>query len=451
MSLPQPPPFPSRDVEETRLSGWGGLVRILTLTVLASGAAGLGPAPRASAEGGRKPTVLLEDDSAERIERIERNLSAARRYIEDLQRQLDEIRYGGPVPSRPAIARGEDLQARVRPVATAAPPQRAPVDESKERVSEDQEAPVLQSAALRQAQAVLIGAGRLEVEPGLAFSYTDRNRLDVRGLDVVHNVFIGNITVRNVLRSSFSPFMSFRYGLTDRVQLSMNVPYVYSNDRVVIPPGVQQSGGNLAEDVETTSSANDIGDITLGASYHALLERPWVPDVILSSTLKTDSGASPFEVTGNTSASGTGFWGLTVGATAVKVSDPAVLFANADYFFHFAENNVSVYDSVDPPDSYGMGLGFSYSLNPFLRFTSRVSGRRIEKTKLNGQEIDGSDQVTGSFSMGVSYGLGYGRAFDLTAGIGLTDDSPDFVLSLSMPFNFYVGSPDWLTRQWRWW
>ena len=418
---------------------------------LVSGMAGLGPMQVASAAEGRKREVLLEDDSPERIERLERNLSAALRYIEQIQDELEEIKYGGPLPQSPvpAIARGEDLRGPVRQVQTTPPPRR-PVNEEQERVSGEQEAPRLQAAALRRARAVLIGAGNLEVEPGLSFSFTDRNRLDVRGLDVVENVFIGNIEVRSVERDSLTSFLSFRYGLVDRVQLSMAVPYLYSSTRAFLPPSVQRQD-DLGEDVENSSSSHDIGDVTLGVSVHALQERAWVPDVILNAQLKTDSGSSPFEIDIDESASGTGFWGLSLGATAVKVTDPAVLFVNAGYFFHFEEDNVGFFEDVDPPDSFSLGLGFSYSLNPFLSFTTRFSTRRVEKTKLNGQEIDGSDQVTATLNLGVSYGLGSGRAVDVTAGFGMTDDSPDFAISLSVPFRFHVGSPDWLSRQWTWW
>jgi len=445
------PPFPSRDPEETRLSGLCALARMLIVTALVSGVAGLGPVAMASATDGRKREILLEDDSPQRIERLERNLSAALRYIEQIQHELEEIKYGGPLPPRPvpAIARGDDVRGPVRQVQTAPPP-RTPVDEEQERVSGDQEAPRLQAAALRRARAVLIGAGNLEIEPGLGFSFTDRNRLDVRGLDVVENVFIGNIEVRSVQRDSLTSFLSFRYGLLDRVQLSMAVPYLYSRDRAFLPPAVQRQD-DLGEDVENSSSSHDVGDVTLGVSVHGLQERPWLPDVILNAELKTDTGSSPFEINVDESASGTGFWGLSLGATAVKVTDPAVLFANAGYFFHFEEDDVGVFDKVDPPDSFSLGFGFSYSLNPFLSFTTRFSGRRVEKTKLNGQEIDGSDQVSSSINLGISYGLGGGRAVDVTAGFGLTPDSPDFSLSLSIPFRFHVGSPDWLSRQWTWW
>jgi hypothetical protein len=399
----------------------------------------------------KRREVLLEETRDQRIEGLEQRLDSALRQIDYLQAELDAMKRAGVSGATHALATGDQtlgplqrVQA-TQPSQPSVPPERA-VREEEERVSPDEEATDIQAAALRRARAVLIGEGRLEFEPGLAFTHTDRNRLDVRGLDIVENVFIGQIEVRSVERDSLSPFVGVRYGVSERVQLDMTAPYVFSYDRTFLPPTVQRSD-DLGEDVERTRSSYDLGDVTLGLSVHALREDGWLPDLILSSELKTTTGSSPFEVDIDESATGTGFWGASVGATMVKVSDPASVFVNASYFYHMKDNDVGGYDEVDPPDSYTFGAGFSYALNPFLSFTTRFQTRYTEKTRLNGISIDGTDQVTASLSFGAAYALGPNRALDFTVGVGLTDDSPDFLMTLSMPLRWNVGVPGFL-RGW---
>ncbi len=396
----------------------------------------------------------------ERLARMERELREARRAIRVLSREVEvlkTVRGLGSWPSWrrpgyavPAVASGPARTQVAQNQAQAPAPRRGapqPVDESAERVSGEQERPDLQPATLRQARAVLIGEGRLEIEPSLSFSFTDRNRLDVRGIDIVENVFIGAIEVRNVERNTLTGTISMRYGLTDRLQFSAAVPYLYSRSKSFLPPTVQRED-ELGEDVEATRSSDDLGDITFGLTYHLLQEEGWKPDLTVALDVKTDTGSSPFEVGPNESASGTGFWGAGLGVTLLKIRDPAAIFVNGNYFFHMKESNVGAFDSVDPPDSWGFGFGVSYALNPFVSLTSSFNNRWVQKTELNGQEIDGSDQRNASIGFGLSYALGRGRSLDVTASFGLTDDSPDYTVTVAMPFRFNPGVPEFV-REWQ--
>lgn len=426
---------------------------------LAALASLLGMLAAATARAGERGEVLVPAER-ERLERMERELREARRAIRVLSREVQVLKtvrgLGGwpswrrPGYAVPAVASGPARTQVAQNPPQQAPPRRGapqPVDESAERVSGEQERPDLQPATLRQARAVLIGEGRLEIEPSLSFSFTNRNRLDVRGIDIVENVFIGAIEVRNVERNTLTSTVSMRYGLTDRLQFSAAIPYLFSRSKSFLPPTVQRED-QLGEDVESSRSSNDLGDITFGLTYHLLQEEGWKPDLTVALDIKTDTGSSPFEVGPNESASGTGFWGAGLGVTLLKIRDPAAIFVNGNYFFHKKESNVGNFDSVDPPDNWGFGFGVSYALNPFVSLTSSFNNRWVEKTKLNGQEIDGSDQRNASIGFGLSYALGRGRSLDVTASFGLTDDSPDYTVTVAMPFRFNPGVPEFI-REWQ--
>jgi len=50
----------------------------------------------------------------------------------------------------------------------------------------------------------------------------------------------------------------------------------------------------------------------------------------------------------------------------------------------------------------------------------------------------GSDQVFGTLNFGASSIIGGGKFLDLTAGIGLTDEAPDYSVGISVSFRFDV-------------
>ncbi len=319
--------------------------------------------------------------------------------------------------------------------------------EEEERVSQDQEEPEpeLQASFLKQANAVLIRQGRFEVEPSLSFRHTNRNELIVRGIDLIENIFIGTNEVGRLKRNVLTHTYSIRYGLTDRIQLNLSIPIQRSWRQNTLDPAIQRTVG---EATETTDSDGGLGDIAGGVSVHLFQEGEWLPDVIWTTSFKSDTGSSPFDVDSGTLATGTGFWGARTGFTLVKVSDPAVLFLSGGYFYHHKSDEVRGFDEVEPPDSIDAGFGLSYALNPFLSITTRFSSSYSEKTVVNGLDIDGSDRVTAALGLGVTYALSGTRSLDLSAEFGLTDDSPDFTVRVSMPISVSL-PPFW--QDWRTW
>jgi hypothetical protein len=422
--------------------------------------------PQGAAAPRGAPAAAPSD--TQRIQSLEQKIFQAARYIEGLHRELQVLKRASGIATAPPVAPAQAPQAPgAAPSPTAPPgtqqafqgrtpdaPSRAEAErrkaterlEEEERVSQEQERPDLQAGFLRQANAVLISKGRFEIEPAFTFRHTSRNQLLVRGVDLIENIFIGNIEVSKLKRSVLTHSYGIRYGLTNRIQLNLTAPYQRSYRQVSLAPEVQRQ---LGEDVENRTSDGGFGDIEGGLSIHLLRESDWLPDLIVTTSLKSNTGTSPFEVDSGSLATGTGFWGLRGGFTLVKVSDPAVLYLSAGYFYHHPSDDVKGFKEVDPPDNIDWGMGLSYALNPFVSITTRVSGGFTEKTAINGFEVRGTDQVTASLGLGVTYALSRRTALDFSADFGLTDDSPDFAIRVSTPISFIVPSfwEDW--REWR--
>jgi hypothetical protein len=373
-----------------------------------------------------------------RIRNLEAQLAAAQRAILFLQGELEALKKGEPSPLPQPAQAATPVPTPREQAAPSPPPSReretlAAAEE--EAPAPDQELPEFTPGFLREARAVLIRDGLLEIDPRLTYFHDSLNLLNVAGLDVLDNLFFGTFEIGKVKRDQLRASVSFRYGVTDRLQLNAEIPYVHTWSRRYLPPQIQRFPN---EGQYSSVDNGTIGDITFGFSYHLWRESQRVPDIILTTSIKTDTGDGPFDVGPAEASTGTGFWGGTVGLTFVKVTDPGVLFANVGYFYHH-EDKVRGF-RVDPADSVSWGLGYSWSLNPFLSFTTSVNGRFVEKTEFGGELLDGSEETIANLSLGLTHAWAQNRSYDVALTVGLTEDSPDFGLVLSMPFTFNASS-----------
>jgi hypothetical protein len=60
----------------------------------------------------------------------------------------------------------------------------------------------------------------------------------------------------------------------------------------------------------------------------------------------------------------------------------------------------------------------------------------INEVERDGREIPGTDRAVGTFTFGVSSILTARVLFDITAGIGLTEDTADYFVNVSLPIRF---------------
>ena len=51
-------------------------------------------------------------------------------------------------------------------------------------------------------------------------------------------------------------------------------------------------------------------------------------------------------------------------------------------------------------------------------------------------DVPGSSLTTATFTFGVSYVMRKNLSMDFSVGVGLTEDSPDFQVNLSIPIRF---------------
>src|SRR5690606_32050876 len=194
---------------------------------------------------------------AERIEQLEAKLEAQGRELQDLRlmladqqraiqsldergaqaHALDELRArggaaGGSSPLSPAfVAAGAATPAAAMPAAQA----KVDGDDGPMQVGRPPEelSRPPEIAQIFEQPGVLTPRGRFVLEPSLQLGYSSNDRVALVGYTVIPAILIGLIDVRQVKTTSGTAALAGRYGVSNRFELELKVPYTYvSGDTV---------------------------------------------------------------------------------------------------------------------------------------------------------------------------------------------------------------------------
>ena len=244
------------------------------------------------------------------------------------------------------------------------------------------EAPKDTSQTFLRRDAVLMPRGSWEIDWGFAFGLSEDNfpvLLQSQTLSAVNKLSIEK-------RVLIAP-LAFRYGLSDIIQFSCNVPLGWSNTRTVIGS------------VDEYDNIIGIGDVTFGFSTLVYQGSAGRPQVIVSfHTLAPTANASfPTLSTLAPEASlGSGHWAFITRSIFVQPMGPVVLFGGFGYQ-HFLPADFNVPGELapiliepGPVAIYQMGLGFS--VTPEVNLNASVLGNYVAPASRNGFAVPGSVQ-----------------------------------------------------------
>jgi hypothetical protein len=340
----------------------------------------------------------------------------------------------GASPAQPPAQQTQSPQAPPRTVGQAPKPSEKPPEV----------APIFQQPG------VLTPKGKLVLEPSLQYSYASNNRVALIGFTIIPAITIGLIDIRGVNRSAYTAALTARYGVTNRLEVEVRVPYVYRHDSTVSRPA------NLPADIERlfSASGDGIGDVEVAARYQfnqGGMEKPYYVGTL---RIKARNGRDIFEVpteevfpgrgqfAGRLPTelpTGTGFVGIQPGLTVIYPSDPAVFFGSLTYLWNIERTDVTLSgqsesSDVDAGDAVGFNFGMGLALNERASFSIGYDHSIFGKTKVNGAYQSG--EVTaqlGTLLLGYSYRLKKNTNFNLSVGFGVTDEAPDVQLTVRMP------------------
>jgi len=325
--------------------------------------------------------------------------------VEALERRVGVQRLAtdpGETPTQDAAATGErDIAEDTRPAPGAVVVNESDAERALER-------------SLAREGALLLPSGYLEVEP--SFTYARREDSTPILVSSGGSVLAGE-TERN--SNSLTADLALRLGLPWDSQLEVGIPYRWREAETVNSVG-------FAPFDSTTESGAGLGDVRIGLAKTLFREGLWRPDLVGRITWDTDTG----ETSDNGVSLGGGFHELRGSLSAIKRQDP-IAFVGGLSYEHSFENNL-----IQPGPTFAANVGGFIALSPETSLRLLVSGAYQDEIELSGSEIVGSDQTLGTFVVGGSTLLAPGTLLNLSAGIGLTDDSDDFSITLSLPIRF---------------
>ena len=295
------------------------------------------------------------------------------------------------------------------------------------------------------------------LEPSYQFGYSAANQVDLVGYTIIPAILIGLIDIRTVRTTSHTVTFTGRYGLTNRLELELRVPYVWEDSNIVS----REVFTGTATNSVLNSSGSGIGDIEATARYQfndGGADRPYYIGWL---RFKSRTGKDPFEVRTDCQTrcvenvtgtglplelpTGSGFYSLQPGLTWLLPSDPVVIFGNLSYMYNFERHNVSenlvvgkqFIGNVKVGNVADASIGVGFAMNDKVSLSLGYDQSFIGVTREAGTKVPGSTKIwLGSLLVGGSYRINPKRTLNFTLGVGVTRDTPDVLMTVRMPMAF---------------
>lgn len=281
----------------------------------------------------------------------------------------------------------EALERGPAPRAAPAPgiPAPAPTADEDEELSRALERTLVQQGGL------LLRKGAYELQPEASYANWD--------------------PARGPARYSAGAALSLRAGLPWESQFQLRVPYVH----------VSTAAG----------SATALGDIDLSLSKQLLHESRGVPGLIASLGWTSRTGRDGFD---GRVATGGGFNVVQGGLTAVKRSDPLMLYGGVTYAVPLSRQVAG--NEIAPGNTFGLRLGTILAASPDTAVNLGMNLGFPRLTRLNGQAVPDSDTVFATLQIGVGTVLSRNVLLNVAGDIRVTGNVPNFRLTVSVPIRF---------------
>jgi hypothetical protein len=351
------------------------------------------------------PTCFVVNAQTPSVEELQQEIKKRDVTITDLLRRVEALEQ--------KIAGTRADQAQIPVVETT----KAPTDTGPE-VEEIMRA--LERTLVREGGLVL-PKWSIEVEPRFNYTYRGLNQLQLveeKGETIVAQ--------QNAKRDTFDSSLSLRLGLPFTSQLDVRIPYSFDRQELA------------TAGAERKRNRSGLGDVELAFTKQLLQEKGWVPDLLTSVGWKTNTGHASLDTslpTGFGGGIGNGFNTVQATLTGVKRRDPLAFFGSV--FYNWSLSGRLGGNAVDLGDTVGFRIGSILATSPDTSFRFALDFGRSAKMALNHRKLAGSESTLGVFEFGLATIILPRTLLDVRAGIGLTPESPDFRLGISMPIRLY--------------
>lgn len=420
----------------------------------------------------RRASVQQQLDKAMAIiDAQQQRLDAQAAELAALRRRMDaaavEVAATNDLPALPTPTRQARLPATnaAQAGAPGAPGDPAGIQQAPlERVGqapEDSDRP-LEIAVLDTQGSVVTRRGQLTGEFQVDYARADRNRAVFRGIELVEAVLVGVFDINESRQDVVTGSASLRYGVTNRLEAGVRVPFVHRADASILAPIAGSTNNDAAATIDSSVKGTGIGDIELSARYQLIDGGVGKPYVIANLQGVIPTGDNPFAIPRDAlgrptrAATGAGFWGITPSFTAILPSDPVVLFGTLGYTLNIGRSVNTrippvIIDYVDPGDavSGSAGIGISFNQRTTVNFGyahtwafgTKTRTSLIEPTESwpDMRETTSRDLQIGRFLFGVTYRVTDRASLNWSVEVGATEDATDLRSVLRIPLVLLAG------------
>ncbi|WLE62668.1 hypothetical protein GIY62_19920 [Burkholderia plantarii] len=299
---------------------------------------------------------------------------------------------------------------------------------------------------------------KLTIDWGISDTYYDRRQLQLSGFLALDAIFLGNLNLGQTKSHQLTSDVDVRYGLTSRINVDVDVPYVYRTSSFI----VGGAGGAASTLSDASGTSHALGDVNFGLYYQFVKETQNLPDIVGSLRVKAPTGTSPFGiklrqidpnntnlVAPDTLPTGTGFWSITAGVSALKTYDPVVLFGSLSYTYNVARSFSDISSVVGQTQPAkvklgdivqiggGVALAFSERDSASIAYTLAIEPQT--KTQAPGdvwQKVPGSQTTASTLNFGLNHVFNKHLTMNASVSVGLTPDAPNFVVGVRFPYTF---------------
>ncbi len=354
------------------------------------------------------------------VQMLQKELARRDAVIIDLQKRVRALEAERTGASKGAET-GADAAPAKKPVAaaTASAPASAPANQAAGGSGLKIDALAAERAlerSLVQEGARLLRPGQIEVYPGFTFSRYES--------DFPTTVTSGNDTFIGEVRRTlnvYDPRADIRMGLPFNSQLEIGLP------SRVVNSGLGTAVGGAVQS-ETGQTGAGFGDLQIGLATLLAREKRWRPNAVGRLVWLTGTGSA----INNGVSLGGGNSGLATQLSAYWRRDPVVFLASGGYAHYFEGSGIR------PGDNIGFSQGVALAVSPETALIFSLDQSYMKAFKRNGAELPGTDRLSSVFNFSTSTILGRGLFLRLSAGVGLTRDSPRYQFGVSLPFRFQV-------------
>lgn len=299
---------------------------------------------------------------------------------------------------------------------------------------------------------VLTSKGTFILEPAFTYTHSSSTLVAIEGVTILPALLVGIINVSQAERDIYGYSLTARYGLTQRLEVSLKVPYIQIDESI----RERQVFDGTPVDIISDTSGDGLGDVEMSFNYQINDGLNGMPFFIANLRIKSDTGTSIFDldqkpivtsegaiigVAFDEQPTGSGFWGIQPGLTVLYPTDPAVLYGSISYMWNQKDDKGIEYGGeIDPGDIIGFSFGIGFSVNERTSFSIGYEHNIIDQTTIEfAPDLEDAEFDTyhsGSLLFGISQEMFDGNAVNLSVAVGVTEQSPDVQISIRAPLEF---------------